>query len=57
MQQEHAPGDRYGFVTLRRKSVADRCEVGYHLRTEHGAKVVILGRGPTWEAAFARASS
>lgn len=55
------PGDRYGSVIIRRKNVPDRFEVGYEIRGGHsdsGAYLfewVIMGRGETWEAAFANA--
>ncbi len=46
--------DRHGFVVSRQKKIADRFEVGYH--SAHGAaRPVIMGRGPSWEAAFAQA--
>ena len=41
----------YGVARLRRKSVKDRCEIGYW----HEGKTYIKGRGPTWEAAFKNA--
>ena len=47
------PTDRVAQVVLRQKKVADRCEVGWYARG--GGEVVIEGRGPTWEAAFADA--
>ena len=40
------------FVTIRRKSVPDRFEVGYR----NGARVV-LGAGPSWEDAFDQATA
>jgi len=54
-----APGDRYGLVSLRRKNVADRYEVGYCIRGGDGHnrfQPVVMGRGPSWEAAFVAAS-
>lgn len=57
-----APGDRVGTVSIRRKNVTDRFEVGYYVRggrRPDGVNVhslpVILGRGPTWHQAFGRA--
>lgn len=47
--------DRVAQVTLRQKKVTDRCEVGWYERG--GGKMVIAGRGPTWEAAFADADA
>lgn len=41
------------FVRIKRKSSADRFEVGYH-PAGVGAPV-ILGSGPSWEVAFDRA--
>jgi hypothetical protein len=56
-------GDRYGIVSLRRRSVVDRCEVGYHEVLsvyENGSTrnvlPVVMGAGPTWDIAFARAA-
>lgn len=52
-----APGDRVASVTIRRKTVVDRFEVGYYVRAKPGmpVAVVIVGKGPSWEEAFARA--
>ena len=54
-----APTDRVAIVTLRRKNVANRCEVGWYCRGGSGVpvKVVVAGRGPSWEAAFADADA
>jgi len=53
------PTDRVAVVTLRQKKVVDRCEVGWYVRGGAGVpvEVVIAGRGPTWEAAFANADA
>lgn len=52
----HAPGDRYGFTCLRHKKVDKRCEVGYCERIDdHHANTIVMGRGATWEEAFADA--
>lgn len=57
------PGDRVGFVVVRRKSVADRFEVGYYTRGGRAPSGMLLshdwkvmGKGASWEEAFARAS-
>ena len=54
-----SPTDQVAMVTLRRKNVIDRCEVGWYVRGGSGVptKVVVAGRGPTWEAAFADADA
>lgn len=50
-------GDRYAVVSLRRKSVHNRCVVGYHTRRADGTvDVTFMGEGPTWEAAFESAT-
>lgn len=42
------------FTRIRRKPTIDRCEVGY---LSHGSNAVtVMGRGPSWEKAFERAS-
>ena len=58
-----APGDRVGFVIVRRKSVVDRFEVGYYTRggREPGGTLLshdwkVMGKGTSWEEAFARAA-
>jgi hypothetical protein len=50
-----AATDRVAMVTLRRKTVVNRCEVGWYLRGD--CVPVVAGRGPTWEAAFADADT
>jgi hypothetical protein len=56
-----APGDRYGSVIVRQKKVVDRFEVGYAIRggrMDTGMVLhqwVLMGSGPSWEEAFARA--
>jgi hypothetical protein len=59
-----APGDRVGFVSIRRKNVVDRFEVGHYTRVgraESGAVIstdyTIMGRGQSWEEAFERANT
>ena len=49
------PTDRVAMVTLRRKNVVNRCEVGWYLRGD--CVPVVAGSGPTWEAAFADADA
>lgn len=57
-----APGDRYGIVVVRQKKVVERFEVGYAIRggrTDGGTLLhqwVLMGKGPSWEEAFARAA-
>jgi len=58
------PGDRVGCVSIRRKNVTDRFEVGYYVRggrRDDGVYVhsnpVVMGKGPTWEIAFERAAN
>lgn len=51
-------GCRHGAVTLRTKKVELRCEVGYQEIRDGGAghvsaAMVVMGRGRTWEEAFA----
>ena len=46
--------DRVGCVLIRRKNVVDRFEVGYHVRD--GGPWTVMGKGASWEEAFARAS-
>lgn len=51
-------GDRKAFTRLRRKDVADRCEVGYQEYVADSPQTwntVIMGRGPTWVEAIAAA--
>ncbi len=57
------PGDRVGFVVIRRKNVVDRFEVGYYTRAGQapsGATMstnwTVMGKGRSWEEAFERAS-
>ena len=50
-----APTDRVAMVTLRRKNVVNRCEVGWYLCGD--CVFVVAGSGPTWEAAFADADA
>ena len=50
-----APTDRVAMVTLRRKNIVNRCEVGWYLRGD--CVPVVAGSGPTWEAAFADADT
>lgn len=59
-----APGDRVGFVVVRRKNVVNRFEVGHYARAgraESGTLIstdyTVMGRGRTWEEAFARAAT
>lgn len=47
--------DRVAVVTLRRYGVRDRCEVGWYVRG--GGGTIVVGRGPTWEEAFADADA
>lgn len=56
------PGDRFGFTVIRRKNVVDRFEVGYATRGKRAPSGMIMshdwtvmGKGPSWEEAFARA--
>lgn len=49
------PTDRVAMVTLRRKNIVNRCEVGWYLRVD--CVPVVAGSGPTWEAAFADADA
>lgn len=56
------PGSRAGFVVVRRKNVVDRFEVGHYKRGGRSPGGValsfdwkVMGRGPSWEEAFARA--
>lgn len=45
-------------VCLRTKKYANRCMVGYLLWKDAGRKLcdpLLIGEGPTWEAAFANA--
>jgi hypothetical protein len=58
------PGDRVGFVVIRRKNVVDRFEIGYYTRggrTPSGVTLshdwIVMGKGASWEEAFARALS
>jgi hypothetical protein len=60
----HEPGDRVGFTVIRRKNVVDRFEVGYYTRggrTPGGTSLshdwTVMGKGASWEEAFARAST
>lgn len=46
--------DRVAFTSIRRKNVIDRFEVGYAIRGDR--RFTVLGRGPSWEEAFARAA-
>ncbi len=60
-QYEPIVGDRNAFTSLGRKTNPDRCMVGYDevVGMDGGfakTKRVVLGRGPTWESAFERAS-
>lgn len=51
-------GRRIATTTLRRRSVADRCEVGYRelvSLTPERWEPTVMGRGATWEQAFERA--
>jgi hypothetical protein len=50
-----SPTDRVAVVTLRKKNVVYRCEVGWYQRG-NGVRVV-AGSGTTWEAAFAEADA
>lgn len=57
------PGDRAGFVVVRRKNVADRFEVGYYTRGKRAPSGMLLshdwtvmGKGASWEEAFDHAS-
>lgn len=53
-------GACHGVVSLRTKKVEFRCEVGYQEVLDRGAgsgvRFVLMGRGRTWEEAFAAAS-
>jgi hypothetical protein len=57
-----APGDRHGSVIVRQKKIVDRFEVGYAIRggrMDTGMVMhqwVLMGSGPSWEKAFARAA-
>jgi hypothetical protein len=50
-----SPTDRVAMVTLRRKNVVNRFEVGWYLRGD--CVPIVAGSGPTWEAAFADADA
>ena len=50
-----AEGDRYGFVTLRRRVALERCEVGFCVRGVPTVRRVVVARGETWAAALALA--
>lgn len=56
------PGDRVGFVVVRRKNVTDRYQVGYYKRGKRAPSGmllshdwIVMGQGPSWEEAFMRA--
>lgn len=60
---DYVVGDRWPIARCRRKQITDRFEVGYSeaTRVRRGQIMkcitVILGRGPTWEAAFEQAET
>jgi hypothetical protein len=49
-------GDRSGSTCIRRKTVADRFEVGFIELSSTRWTSTVLGRGPSWEAAFEMAT-
>ena len=55
-QDRWGTAEHLGFTRIRQKSTVDRFEVGY-FKAHSSEPPVIVGSGPSWEVAFARADS